>query len=84
MIGPVGKSQKFQQFLGSGICLAHALSCNQHGYGDVLQCGEFRKQLMELEYESDMPVAEGRYLLLAHFGYILSVVDNLSAVGFVE
>lgn len=56
--GTVGKTEKLNQFCCASECVSPPVAFNQRRNRDVFQCRKFREQLVELEYESDFPVAE--------------------------
>ena len=59
-------------------------SCYQSRNYYVLQGCELRKQLVELEYKSDMLVAEGGKFPAAHPAKLFSVEVYAAAVGLVK
>lgn len=58
VVGAVGESHKCQKFFSALLGLAVTLACDKGWNHHVLQGRELGKQLMELENESDMLVAE--------------------------
>ena len=62
---PVAKSEIFYQFHGPAPRLCTAASADESRHLDILEQRELRQQLMELEDEADIDIAETRQLLLA-------------------
>ena len=84
MVGTVGKAHELQQF--GGTLLSGFLGCpgNVGGNHDILYCGKLRQQLVELEYEADVAVAEVGELLLRKGGGVDAIDTYRAAVGAVE
>ena len=82
--GTVGEVQVVEHLHSAAAGIAHAGSGNEGGHHHVLHGGEFGQQLVKLEYEADMPVAEGRELLLLISGDVDAIEEHTAAVGAVE
>ena len=54
-----------QQFPGPLPCIFAVFPANQRGDHHILQCGEFRQQMMCLEHKTHAPVPEGGKLFLS-------------------
>ena len=84
MLGAVGKSHEVEQFHGALLRLALRHAGNESWNHDVFYCRELRQELVELEDEADVLVAEVGKLLLVQLSYINAVDGDVSAVGRVE
>ena len=84
MGGTVAESHKLQQFCCPSVCFFLRSSGNECGYHDVLDGGKFRQQLVELEDEADVAVAEVGQFLLGELCGVDTIDTNRTAVGAVE
>ena len=84
MAGSLRQVHQPEQFHGIGLGLLALASGNEGGYNDVLQRGKLGQQLVELEYESYVSVAERGELVAAHLACVLAVEEYLSAGGLVK
>ena len=84
VVGPLGEIHELEQFFGAPLSLAMGCAGNVGWNHDVLDGRELGQQLVELEYETEMTVAEvGQFLLREGSG--VDAVDTYgAAVGPVE
>ena len=84
VMGAVGKAHKGQEFLSTVLCLPIAFACNIGGNHNVFQRCKLRQQLVKLENEAYVVVAEIGECFLRE-GSCVDVIDtNGTAIGFVE
>ena len=84
MFGAIRQSHELQQLFGPMTRLFGIDAGNVGRNHDVLNSREFGQQLMELEHEADMAVAEVAQLLLGELGHIDGIDVHCTAVGTVE
>ena len=84
MTGAVAETHEFEQFLGPLLGFAVTLSGNEGGNHDVFECRELRQELVELEDETDVAVAEVGEFFVAECRDVGVVDDHRTAVGLVE
>ena len=84
MLGAVGESHEVQQFHATFLSLAFRHSRYEGRNHDILKRREFWQQLMKLEHEADVSVAEVGELLLVQSSHVHSVNHYLPAVRRVE
>lgn len=81
---PFFESEEFEQGGGFAGGFAAAVAFDPGGDADVFESGEFRQEVMELENEADVAVAESGELAGRVAGDIFAVVEDFAAVGGVE
>ena len=79
-----GQSHEGQKFLRPLSCLAPGRAADERWHHHVLQGGEFGQELVELEDEAHVLVAEGGALGVAELHDVYPVDDDAAAVGLVE
>ena len=84
MVGAVGKSHEVEQFEGAFLRLRRAFATDVGGYHDILEGGELRQQLVELEDEADVLVAEVAQLVRREAHHVDAVNADSTTIGFVE
>ena len=84
MAGAVRESHKLQQVEGALFGGFLRRACNVGGYHNILQSRELRQQLVELEDEADVAIAEVGQLLLGEGGYVDRIDVHRTAVGAVQ
>ncbi len=67
--------QAGEQFFGAAGAFGLGLPCDQARHHHIFQSAELRKQVVELEDESDVRVAEGAEGTRAELGHVL-IVDH--------
>ena len=84
MTGAVSKTHKLQQFLSTLLGGLLRGACYVGRYHDVLQGGELRQQLVELEDETYVAVAEVGQLFVGEGGNVDGIDVHAAAVGTVQ
>ena len=84
MLDAVAEVQIVEQFLGAHLCLLFALASDEGWNADVLQRRELRQELVELEDEAEVLVAEMSKFLVFETGHIDAVNANGASVRGVE
>ena len=64
VVEPLTQSQVVEQLARAVVGVAAAVSANECGDGDILERGELGQQLVELEHEANVAVAEVRQFAL--------------------
>ena len=82
--GAVAEVHESEQFLGACFGFFVAFSGDESGNHDVFEGREFGQQLMELEHETDVAVAEVAELLARERCHVGSIDSEATAVGSVE
>ena len=80
----VGQTHEVEQFLCSLSCLLLACSAYQSRYHHVFERGEFGQQLVKLEHETDVLVAEVRNFGGREAAYVLPVNNHFTLIRAVE
>ena len=84
LVGAMGgtflQSEEVQQLLGTFFGLRMRRAGYQRGHHDVLECREFGQQLVELEDEADVAVAERRERLVLQPQHVRPVDDDFGVI----
>ena len=84
MVGAVGESHEVEQFESAFLRLGCAFASDVSGYHDVLECRELGQELVKLEDEADVLIAEVAQLVRREAHHVYAVNAYLAAVGLVE
>src|SRR6266850_2165560 len=81
VVQPVTQADQLEHLSRDLLGLAARQPADQARHGRVFQRGELRQEVVELEDEPDVPVAEPRQRLLAHLERVLAVVEHVPGGG---
>ena len=81
---PLPQPDAIQQRLGAPLAFLGGTPGNAHRHAGVLERGEFGEQVVELEHEADVTVAEGDERVARHRAEVRVADANRSAVDRVE
>ena len=84
VVGAVAQSHEGEQFFGAFLRLPASLSGDEGGNHDVLQGGELREELVELEHETQVLVAEVAEFPGVEAAHVDAVHGDAALVGLVE
>ena len=84
VVGASAEVEVLEQF--EGACLGRRARCSgdEGGYHHVFEGGKFRKQLVELEYETNVPIAKLRERTFGETGDVGADHLNRSFIGAIE
>ena len=84
MSGAIGEAQVLEHLHSATTCFAHAGTLNEGGHHHILYSRELGQELVKLEDEADMTIAEGRELLLLVDRHVDAIEEHAAAIGAVE
>ena len=84
MVGTVGKAEEVKQLTSSRAGIAHVVSGDEGRHHDVLLGSELGQQLVKLEDEADVGIAEGGQRFLAQTADVGAVDNDGACIGAVK